>query len=149
MEPTEPLTITRRVDLDINADRLWDALTDSSQLATWLGDAVELDVRQGGTGTVVDDGIVREVRVDRVLQGRELTFTWWEADRPDVASTVTFAVEQLPEGASRLAIVETFDPDARGGRVAQARAAAGARERWSIRVLCLWAGTVAAVALVR
>ena len=149
MEPTEPLTITRHVDLDIDADRLWDALTDSSQLATWLGDAVELDVRQGGSGTVVDDGILRHVRVDRVQRGRELTFTWWEADHPDAASTVKFEVEQLPEGASRLAIVETFDPDARGAMRAQASAAAGAQDRWSVRVLCLWACTVAAAALVR
>jgi uncharacterized protein YndB with AHSA1/START domain len=149
MEFTEPLTITRHVELDIEADRLWDALTDSSLLATWLGDHVDLDVRPGGTGTVVDDGVVRRVRVDHVQHGRELTFTWWDDDHPEVASTVRFAVEQLPEGTSRLAIVETFEPDAPGGTVVQARASAGARDRWGVRVVCLWACTVAAAALVR
>jgi uncharacterized protein YndB with AHSA1/START domain len=148
MEFTEPLSITRHVDLDIEADRLWDALTDSSLLATWLGDHVDLEVRQGGTGTVVDDGVVRHVRVDHVQHGRELTFTWWDDERPEIASTVRFEVEQVSEGTSRLAIVETFEPDALGGPVAQARAS-GARDRWSVRVMCLWACTVAAAALVR
>jgi uncharacterized protein YndB with AHSA1/START domain len=149
MELTEPLTITRHVDLDIDADHLWDALTDSSLLATWLGDHVELDVRQGGTGTVIDDGVLRRVRVDHVHHGRELTFTWWEEETPEVASTVRFEVERLPEGTSRLAIVETFDANALGGTATQARASTGARDRWGVRVVCLWACTVAAAALVR
>ena len=149
MEPTEPLTITRHVDLDIETERLWDALTDSSLLSTWLGDHVDLEVRPGGTGTVVDDGVLRRVRVDHVQQGRALTFTWWEDERPEVASTVRFEVERLPEGTSRLAIVETFEPDAIGGATTQARASTGARDRWAGRVVCLWACTVAAAALVR
>ena len=149
MEFNEPLTITRHVDLDLGADRLWDAITDSSLLATWLGDHVDLEVRPGGTGTVVDDGVLRRVRVDHVQQGRELTFTWWDDERPEVTSTVRFEVEALPEGASRLAIVETFQADALEGTKVQARAGAAARDRWAVRVVCLWACTVAAAALVR
>jgi uncharacterized protein YndB with AHSA1/START domain len=143
----QPLSITRRVDLDIDADQLWAALSDPAQLAAWLGDEVDLDVRQGGAGTVVDDGILRHVRSDHVSEGRELAFTWWEADQPNVASTVRFEVEQRPAGGSRLAIVETFDPDSGGSSVAKARAVAA--QRWGVRVMCLWACTVTAVALVR
>ena len=143
----DPLTITRGVDLDIDADQLWGALSDPDQLAAWLGDEVDLDVRQGGTGTVIDDGVLRHVRIDHVDEGRGLAFTWWEHDHPHLASTVRFAIEQRPDGGSHLAIVETFDPDALGGAVTKASAAAS--ERWGVRVMCLWACTVTAVALVR
>jgi len=143
----KPLTITRRVDLDIDAEQLWAALSDPRQLAAWLGDEVDLDVRDGAIGTVIDDGVVLRVRVDRVDEGRGLAFTWWEHDQPQWASTVRFDVEERPEGGSRLAIVETFDPDAHGTEIAKASAVAA--QRWGVRVMCLWACTVTAVALVR
>lgn len=148
MHQAEPLTITRHVDLDIDVDQLWDALSDPASLATWLGDDVDLDVRPGATGTVVDDGIVRHVRVDQVHAGRELTFTWWQHGQPDAASTVRFAVERLPDGASRLAIVETFEGHAQLGSTVRAQMS-GAGDRWGVRIMCLWACTFTAVALVR
>jgi hypothetical protein len=97
-------------------------------------------------GTVLDDGVLRHVRVDRVREGHDLSFTWWEEGRPDTASTVRIEVAPLAGGRSRLAIVETFEPD--GPRLS-AQARAGARDRWGVRVLCLWACTVAAAAFVR
>jgi uncharacterized protein YndB with AHSA1/START domain len=143
----KPLTITRRVDLDIDAAQLWGALSDPQQLAAWLGDEVDLDVRVGATGMVIDDGVLRRVRIDHLDEGRQLAFTWWEHDQPHLASTVRFEVEQRPDGGSRLAIVETFDPEAHGNAITKARAVAA--ERWGVRVMCLWACTVTAVALVR
>jgi uncharacterized protein YndB with AHSA1/START domain len=146
MEHDEPVTITRETDLDIDAERLWHALSDANGLATWLGDEVALDVREGAVGTVLDDGVLRHVRVDRVREGHELSFTWWEDGQAEVASTVRIDIAALPDGGSRLAILETFDP---GSPRLTARASASARDRWGVRVLCLWACTVAAAALVR
>jgi uncharacterized protein YndB with AHSA1/START domain len=146
MEHDEPLTITRETDFDVDAENLWQALSDADALASWLGDEVALDVREGETGTVLDDGVLRHVRIDRVREGEGLSFTWWEAGQPDVSSTVRIDIAALPDGRSRLAIVETF-----GGSAPRmtARARVDARDRWGLRMLCLWVGTVAAAALVR
>lgn len=142
----QPLSITREADFDIDADHLWHALSDEHELGAWLGDDVAIDVQEGGVGTVVDDGVVRRIRVERVDEGRGLSFTWWEDGHPETASTVSIDIAALPHGRSRLAIVETFDP---GPPRLRAQSGAGARDRWGVRVLCLWAWTVAAAALVR
>jgi uncharacterized protein YndB with AHSA1/START domain len=147
MTPEEPLTVTREAELDVDTEQLWHALTNEAELAAWLGDEVALDVREGGHGTVLDDGVLRHVRVDRVREGRELAFTWWEDGDAGATSSVRFTLEARPDGASRLAIVETFEPRASDGPVAKASSAT--RDRWGVRILCLWACTAAAVALVR
>ena len=38
------------------------------------------------TGTVVDDGEARDVRIDHVEPHERVTFTWWPQDRPEQAS---------------------------------------------------------------
>jgi uncharacterized protein YndB with AHSA1/START domain len=133
----EPVTITRRLDLDTSAEALWDLIADSDHLAVWLGDSVQIDVRPGGSGTVADADRVRHVLVERVEQHRGLAFTWWDAGDRTTQSRVTFEIESSPDGRSRLTINETF----------VARSAAdieAARLGWEVRVLSLWACTVAA-----
>jgi uncharacterized protein YndB with AHSA1/START domain len=138
----EPVTIHRHTELDLSVQELWDLVADPENLADWLGEAVELDLRAGGVGVVRDDGIERHVHVDRVDAGRELAFTWWHSDDPATTSRVVFEIGELPDVSSRLDITETMS-------VTQAHAARldDARVRWEVRVLSLWACTVA-VALV-
>ena len=136
----DPTTITRQIDLDTPADELWALVSDPDQMATWLGDAVDVDVRPGGAGTVVDDGIVKHVVVEEVRESRELTFTWWEHDDRSTASRVVFTVD-THESGSRLTISETLH--AQAPRFS-ARAST-ATMRWEVRALALWACTVAAV----
>jgi uncharacterized protein YndB with AHSA1/START domain len=140
----EPTTITREIDLDTSVDDLWTRVSDPEQLATWLGDSVDLDLRPGGTGVVVDDGVVRHVLVEEISASQRLSFTWWEPGDPSSASRVVFAVGSNADGGSRLTITETLhDPAPR----VVARAAAK-KMRWEVRALSLWACVVAA-ALVR
>ena len=132
-------TITRHVELDISPDALWSAITDRETLEAWLGDRVDVDVRPGGTGVIVDDGITREVKVRSVEEGRGWSFEW----RVDEASesVVSFEISSTDDGASVLTITETLSAGAEG------RAEAGSL-RWDLCALLLWACTVA-VAFVR
>jgi len=139
----DPTTITRQVDLDAPADELWDLVSDPDQMATWLGDSVDVDLRPGGTGTVVDDGIVRHVQIEEVSESRRLSFTWWESGDRSTESRVVFAIGTSDDGRSRLTITETLPEQS--PRLS-ARASAG-RMRWEVRVLSLWACTVAVASM--
>ncbi len=157
----EPVVLTRDVLLDMPVDDLWRLVADPDGLGLWLGDSVDLDVRPGGVGLVRDgaggdgndsgdgdgDGIVvRHVRVDRVEPAHEFAFTWWRTDDPDTASQasqVVFRLAAVP-GGSRLRITETLlGPIPPAGLTAAAFACAK-RTAWEVRVLSLWACSVAA-----
>jgi uncharacterized protein YndB with AHSA1/START domain len=133
----EPVTITRTVDLDTSLDELWALIADPEQLGSWLGDSVEIDLRPGGTGMVVDGDHQRQLRVDRIQTNHGLAFTWWEADDTSTQSHVVFEIGSGPYGGSRLTITETL--------VAKSAAEVeAARIGWEVRVLSLWACAVAA-----
>ena len=131
--------ISRRVELDITADELWAAITDRDTLEAWLGDQVDVDVRPGAAGVIVDDGVRRDVIVRHVDDGRGWSFEWRVDEAP--VSTVSFEISPTDNGASVLTITETLH--------AEAHAHAGVSGfRWDLCALLLWACTVA-VALVR
>ncbi len=102
-------------DFPVSTEELWQAVSEAEQLAVWLGDEVELEVRPGGRGTVVDDGERRRVVIDEVVDGQRLSFTWWpeldDTARPGrcVAGAPTHVeLEVVPlDGGSRLIIRET------------------------------------------
>lgn len=121
--------ITRSVELDAPADEVWRALTEPALLADWL-DVVELDVRPGGEGRIVEpDGAIRRARVDEVEDARRLALCWWPEDGSGPVSTVEFELEATPTG-TRVVVIETM---------ASASAAATARAdyRWGARFLLL------------
>ena len=107
--------IERVAEFPVPAAALWSALSDADQLAAWLGDELELDVRPGGCGRIVEDGEVRRVVVDDVVDGERLSFTWW-AEQPDhrragttlagPPTRVEFVVEPTAAG-SRLIVRES------------------------------------------
>ena len=124
-------TITREVDLDLDTDAAWDAITDRQALESWLGERVEIDLQPGGTGVVVDDGLERDVVVEHVDNGRGWSFRWQGPDAP--ASTVTFTIAPRHTGGSRLTITETLTMSA----------SVDTQLAWEARVACLWAFTMA------
>jgi uncharacterized protein YndB with AHSA1/START domain len=132
-------TVTRHVELDISPDALWSAITDRETLEAWLGERVDVDLRPGGTGVIVDEGVTREVIVHAVDEGRGWSFEWRVDEAP--VSVVSFEISRNDEGASVLTITETMTAGA------GARAEAGSF-RWDLCALLLWACTVA-VAFVR
>ena len=123
----ERLAVRRTIDLDCSADALWRLVTSPDELASWLGSDVELDLRVGGSGRVVDDGLARHLRVDELIDGRRLAFTWWPEGEERAASEVVFAIEATGDG-SRLLITET----------AAGAAPAMATTSWDVRIISLW-----------
>jgi uncharacterized protein YndB with AHSA1/START domain len=99
--------VERAVDLEAGPDEVWSALTEPERLSEWLGGDVALDVRPGGTGSLVDpDGRRHAVLVEDVVPGRRLGLWWWPDDDGDEpASAVTFELEPVDAG-TRLRIVE-------------------------------------------
>ena len=93
------------VDLDASIGAVWDAISDPGGLASWLGSSVELELRPGGRGRVVEeDGTVRDLVVTDVRSGEQIAWHWW-SDTGDLSSVELHLDEH--EGHTRLRIVET------------------------------------------
>jgi len=131
--------VRRNVELDVSAAELWDLVSDPERLAEWFGDTVDIDLQPGGTGAITDDGVLKFVHVDRVDSGRQLSFSWWEPDRPEHTAQVVFDIAPTPAGGSRLEITETLTATSLSLASVEAR-----QLQWEARVCALWACTVVA-----
>jgi uncharacterized protein YndB with AHSA1/START domain len=105
--------IQRELDLAASPSEVWEALTDPDWLASWLADAVWLELRPGGEarfafGDRIRTGWVEEVSAP-TADGRDpgdarLAFWWAEDGEP--ASRVELSLSPLDPG-TRLHVVET------------------------------------------
>jgi hypothetical protein len=135
--PAAQPVVVREVELTLEIDEAWELVGNAEGLATWLGDEVRLEPRDGASGVVLErDGTRRALRVDRVEVGRALAFRWWTDDTPGAATAVTFELTPSPHG-TRLRVTE------RPVAGARACALAGATEtRWDASLLLLEAGAL-------
>ena len=139
--PLEPAThddaerVSRSVDLDADADAVWQAVADPAERALWLDDP---------------DGADRRVRVDEAAPGERLVWTWWHPGDEGDASTVTVELAPVVGGGTRVTVTEvlpapvpvaTARAQARPGASAGLRAAPAwvrcGRDRWDARLLGL------------
>jgi uncharacterized protein YndB with AHSA1/START domain len=134
--------VTRSVEVDAGADEVWSAITDPDQRSLWLDD---------------DDARARELRVDRVDDGRRLVWTWWRPGDEPGASRVEIVVAPTTDG-TRVVVTETLadvpvraraDSVAAGGGVGVGVAGLRVADRWRYRLLGLELLFVAAGVLVR
>ena len=134
MDRHDEVMVEQEIELDASAEDVWRALTNPTDLAEWLGDEVDLTVAPGGTGRVVDDGVVRLVQVDEVDEGRQLVFRWWdETVRDGGASRVVITL--LPgegDGPTRVRVREVAMQRSLPSAGVWARAL-----RWEVRLACL------------
>lgn len=132
----EPVTLHRSIDLDLDPAEAWRFVGNAAGLEEWLADDVELELVDGATGTMVDDGVVREVVVTRVDHGRELAFEWWHDGEADHRSSVVITVTPGTDGDSRIEVVETFLVASGGAGVVPASLSARTM-RWETAALQL------------
>lgn len=123
--------VTRSVDVEAAADRVWELLADPELRGAWLDD---------------DDALDRELRVDEARPGESLTWTWWRPDDEAGASQVAIVLTELATGGTRIAVTERLVAAPRLHASAGARV--GLPMVWDRRLLGLELLLVAAGALV-
>src|SRR4051794_14002206 len=103
--PDAPATVEQTIDLAADLDEVWAALTDADALGDWLGAAVDLEMRPGAAGRVLDpSGIVRDVLVTEVDAPHRLAWHWWE----DGGALTTVEIVAVPTSTgTRVRVVET------------------------------------------
>lgn len=73
-------TMTREIVIDASAERVWRHVTDPDVRGAWLGGDLDVDLEPGSIGSFRDARRSRVVRIDRLDDGRSLTYTWGEGD---------------------------------------------------------------------
>jgi uncharacterized protein YndB with AHSA1/START domain len=96
--------VERETILDADAERAWEAISDPAELERWLADEVDLEPVEGTPVRFEVDGEERTGRIERVLTGRELAFTW--SREPGEESLVEFELTPCV-GGTRISVTET------------------------------------------
>ena len=132
MSHPEDLSIERTTDLDLSADELWSLISTAEGWSRWLVDEARIAVEPDAEGTATEDGVVREVRIDSVVDGRGIHFSWWDRDDPASGSFVQLEIVEMPDGRSQLHIAEQFVGASTATMSAEATLA------WDVRMVSLW-----------
>ena len=105
MPPTiKPPPILLTVETPADAELAWEAITDPDRIAEWFTDASPLG--QPGDHYRLDfgDSIVEGVVID-VQPGARFAHTWsWEGSDPAEQTLVSWTVEPLASGGSRISL---------------------------------------------
>ena len=134
MSPPEDLFVERTTELDLDVDELWTLISTAEGWSSWLVDDTELDVAPGAIGTAVEDGVVRDVRIDAIIDGNLINFSWWDRDDPASGSFVQLEIVELPNGRSQLNITERFV----GATEMSASMSRSSEVAWDVRLVSLW-----------
>jgi uncharacterized protein YndB with AHSA1/START domain len=99
--------VTQAIEVEAPPDRIWQLLTDPAELPRWWPDAAQLEpgvggrvVLQFGPGNVSGE-------ITRWQPPSELGFTWEPSNMPGVRLHVSFTVDDLGNGRSRVSVVHT------------------------------------------
>jgi uncharacterized protein YndB with AHSA1/START domain len=99
--------VTQSVEVEAPRERVWELLTDPGELTRWWPDAAQFEPRLGGQVLLTfGPGDVRG-RVTRWEPPRELGFTWEASNMPGVRLHVSFTVDDLGDGRSRVDVVHS------------------------------------------
>jgi hypothetical protein len=131
----EDLSIERITELDLDVDELWALISTAEGWSSWLVDDADVFVAPGATGTAVEDGVVRDVRIDTIDDRSGISFSWWDRDDPASGSFVQLAIVELPNGRSQLNITERFVGMSAAMSTSMPASIAVA---WDVRLVSLW-----------
>jgi uncharacterized protein YndB with AHSA1/START domain len=135
MSESKDLSIDRTTDLDLDVDELWALISTEDGWSSWLVDEAKVEITPDSAGTAVEDGVVRDVRIDSVSDGRSVNFSWWDRDDPTSGSFVQLAIVELPNGRSQLNITERFVGATAAMSASMSTSIAVA---WDVRLVSLW-----------
>jgi uncharacterized protein YndB with AHSA1/START domain len=99
--------VTQSVEVDAPRERVWQLLTDPSELPRWWPDAAELEPRMGGRIVLNFGPGDVSGEVTQWEPPRALGFTWEPSNMPGVRLHVTFTVDDLGDGRSRVHVLHT------------------------------------------
>jgi uncharacterized protein YndB with AHSA1/START domain len=116
-----PGRIERDILIEAPVEVVWRAVTEPDQISSWFTDAAEIDVREGGEGTLTwneratsrresSKPATARISVETIAPPRTFSFRWAHPEgveaRQDNSVLVEFTL--LPEGEhTRLRVVET------------------------------------------
>ena len=99
--------VSQAVEVEAPPDRIWQLLTDPAELPRWWPDAAQLEPRVGGR-VVLNFGpgdVSGEVTTWEPPS--TLGFTWEASNMPGIRLHVSFIVDDLGDGRSRVSVVHT------------------------------------------
>lgn len=134
MSEPDDLSIERSTDLDIDVEALWTLLSTADGWCSWLVDHAEITIAPDAIGTATTDGVERSVRIESVVTGRGIGFSWWDRDDPSTASNVQLEIVELPHGRSHLDITERFV----GATTATTATTCSVASKWDVALVSLW-----------
>lgn len=118
-------TVQRDIEVPMTTDEVWPLVADAAGWTEWLVEEADVTVEPGAGGTVIDDGERRDVRIDEVITGERVAWTWWPTSRPDLPSTVELVVVGRP--LDTIVRITEIRATATGRWTARARRLASAR----------------------
>jgi uncharacterized protein YndB with AHSA1/START domain len=99
--------VKQAVEVDAPPDRVWQLLTDPVELPRWWPDAAELEPRAGGLVVLRFGPGNVSGQITTWEPPSELGFTWVPSNMPGVELHVSFTVDDLGGGRSRVSVVHT------------------------------------------
>jgi uncharacterized protein YndB with AHSA1/START domain len=99
--------VTQSVEVDAPRERVWQLLTDPEQLPRWWPDAAQLEPRVGGRIVLNFGPGDVSGEVTQWQPPSALGFTWEQSNMPGVRLHVTFTVDDLGGGRSRVQVVHS------------------------------------------
>jgi uncharacterized protein YndB with AHSA1/START domain len=101
----EYLAVRRELVLPFTREEAWPLLGDPAELETWFADEGGFEIEEGASGPVrVDDG-ERFAVVEEVVEGRRISFRWWDPAEPAAETLVEMTLDDVADG-TRLVVVE-------------------------------------------
>jgi uncharacterized protein YndB with AHSA1/START domain len=138
------LTIEREIVIEAPAEVVWRTITEADQIEQWFAKRVELDLRPGGTGTLVFDSRTtsKEVTAPLVVEAVEpphrFAFRWSHPEgaspAPGNSMLVEFLLTAEHAERTRLRVVESGVDLLAWSDDDKARYADDHRQGWSVHV---------------
>jgi uncharacterized protein YndB with AHSA1/START domain len=99
--------VTHAVEVDAPRERVWHLLTDPEELPRWWPDAAQLEPGVGGRIVLAFGPGDVSGKITRWEPPTELGFTWEASNLPGVQLHVSFTVDDLGGGRSRVSVVHS------------------------------------------